>query len=146
MFGVGYHVLSHVTGQPIWSGSMTKASMLLLFVTIPPFFLAESTHAQLRSINRCNSSDSWIDAIMAASANMLATIRGNASAVVDSPVQLQQLEQQFYFQSMHFGYFTGLNVMVGDGSLAGVADTVNSSFLYVIGGLFALSALFHHTH
>ena len=45
---------------------------------------------------------------------------------------------------MHFlGYFTGLNVMVGDGSLAGVADTVNSSFLYVIGGLFALSALFH---
>ena len=45
MFGVGYHVLSHVTGQPIWSGSMTKASMFLLFVTIPPFFLGESTHA-----------------------------------------------------------------------------------------------------
>jgi hypothetical protein len=33
--------------------------------------------------------------------------------------------------------------MVGDGSLAGVADTVSSSYLYVIGGLFALSALFH---
>ena len=42
MFGVGYHVISHVTGQPIWSGSLTKASMFLLFVTIPPFFLSES--------------------------------------------------------------------------------------------------------
>lgn len=33
--------------------------------------------------------------------------------------------------------------MVGDGSLANVADTVNSSYLYVVGGLFALAALFH---
>ena len=33
--------------------------------------------------------------------------------------------------------------MVGDGSLANVAQTVNSSYLYVIGGLFALAALFH---
>ena len=33
--------------------------------------------------------------------------------------------------------------MVGDGSLSGVAETVNSSYLYVIGGLFALAALFH---
>jgi len=34
-------------------------------------------------------------------------------------------------------------VMVGDGSLANVADTVNASYLYVVGGLFALAALFH---
>ena len=34
MFGVGYHVLSHVTGQPIWSGSLTKASMFLLFLSL----------------------------------------------------------------------------------------------------------------
>ena len=33
--------------------------------------------------------------------------------------------------------------MGGDGSLANVADTVNSSYLYVVGGLFALAALFH---
>jgi Ca2+-binding EF-hand superfamily protein len=33
--------------------------------------------------------------------------------------------------------------MVGDGSMANVAAVVNSSYLYVIGGLFALAALFH---
>ena len=103
MFGVGYHVLSHVTGQPIWSGSMTKASMFLLFVTVPPFFLAESSHADnfTQSIGAILVTVGLMP-IMAASANMLATIRGNASAVVDSPGQRQQLEQQFCYQSMHF--------------------------------------------
>ena len=41
------------------------------------------------------------------------------------------------------GYFTGLNVMIGDGSMANVADVINSAFMYVIGGLFCLGALFH---
>ena len=145
MFGVGYHVLSHVTGQPIWSGSMTKASMLLLFVTVPPFFLAESTHADnfTQSIGAILVTVGLMP-IMAASANMLATIRGNASAVVDSPGATAAAGAAILLPIYALlGYFTGLNVMVGDGSLAGVAETVNSSYLYVIGGLFALAALFH---
>ena len=145
MFGVGYHVISHVTGQPIWSGSMTKASMLLLFVTVPPFFLSESTHADnfTQSIGAILVTVGLMP-IMAASANMLATIRGNASAVVDSPGATAAAGAAILLPIYAIlGYFTGLNVMVGDGSLAGVADTVNSSYLYVIGGLFALSALFH---
>ena len=145
MFGVGYHVLSHVTGQPIWSGSMTKASMLLLFVTVPPFFLAESTHAD----NLAHSVGAILVTIglmpiLAASANMLATIRGNASAVVDSPGATAAAGAAILLPIYAIlGYFTGLNVMIGDGSLSNVADTVNSSYLYVIGGLFALAALFH---
>ena len=145
MFGVGYHVLSHVTGQPIWSGSMTKASMFLLFVTVPPFFLGESTHADnfTQSIGAILVTVGLMP-IMAASANMLATIRGNASAVVDSPGATAAAGAAILLPIYALlGYFTGLNVMVGDGSLAGVAETVNSSYLYVIGGLFALSALFH---
>ena len=82
--------------------------------------------------------------IMAASANMLATIRGNASAVVDSPGATAAAGAAILLTSLcNLRILHGLNVMVGDGSLAGVADTVNSSYLYVIGGLFALSALFH---
>ena len=82
--------------------------------------------------------------ILAASANMLATIRGNASAVVDSPGATAAAGAAILLPIFAIlGYFTGLNVMVGDGSLANVADTVNSSYLYVIGGLFALAALFH---
>ncbi|MBF90594.1 MAG: hypothetical protein CMP75_02375 [Flavobacteriales bacterium] len=145
MFGVGYHVLSHVTGQPIWSGSLTKASMFLLFVTVPPFFLAESNNAD----NLAHSVGAILVTmglmpILAASANMLATIRGNASAVVDSPGATAAAGAAILLPIFAIlGYFTGLNVMVGDGSLANVAQTVNSSYLYVIGGLFALAALFH---
>ena len=145
MFGVGYHVLSHVTGQPIWSGSLTKASMFLLFVTIPPFFLGESTHADnlAQSVGAILVTLGLMP-ILAASANMLATIRGNASAVVDSPGATAAAGAAILLPIFAIlGYFTGLNVMVGDGSLANVADTVNSSYLYVIGGLFALAALFH---
>ena len=145
MFGVGYHVLSHVTGQPIWSGSLTKASMFLLFVTVPPFFLSESAHADnfAQSIGAILVTMGLMP-VMAASTNMLYTIRGNASAVVESPGATAAAGGAILLPVFALlGYFTGLNVMVGDGSLASVADTVNSSYLYVVGGLFALAALFH---
>ncbi|MBM67494.1 MAG: hypothetical protein CMB39_03500 [Euryarchaeota archaeon] len=145
MFGVGYHVLSHVTGQPIWSGSLTKASMFLLFVTVPPFFLSESSHADnlTQSVGAILVTMGLMP-VMAASTNMLYTIRGNASAVVESPGATAAAGGAILLPVFALlGYFTGLNVMVGDGSLANVADTVNSSYLYVVGGLFALAALFH---
>ena len=145
MFAVGYHVLSHVTGQPIWSGSLTKASMFLLFVTVPPFFLSESTHADnfAQSIGAILVTMGLMP-VMAASTNMLYTIRGNASAVVESPGATAAAGGAILLPVFALlGYFTGLNVMVGDGSLASVGDTVNSSYLYVVGGLFALAALFH---
>ena len=145
MFAVGYHVLSHVTGQPIWSGSLTKASMFLLFVTVPPFFLSESTHADnfAQSIGAILVTMGLMP-VLAASTNMLYTIRGNASAVVESPGATAAAGGAILLPVFALlGYFTGLNVMVGDGSLASVGDTVNSSYLYVVGGLFALAALFH---
>ncbi len=145
MFAVGYHVISHVTGQPIWSGSLTKASMLLLFFTVPPFFLAEANHADdfWKSIGAILATVGLMP-ILAASTNMIATIRKNASAVVESPGAVAAAGAAILLPIYALlGYFTGLNVMVGDGTLIDVANTVNSSYLYVIGGLFALSALFH---
>ncbi len=145
MFGVGYHILSHVTGQPIWSGSLTKASMFLLFVTIPPFFLSESNHADnlTQSIGAILVTLGLFP-VFAASSNMIATIRGNASAVVDSPGATAVAAGAIMLPLFAvIGYFTGLNVMIGDGSMANVADAINSSFMYVTGGLFCLGALFH---
>ena len=145
MFGVGYHILSHVTGQPIWSGSLTKASMFLLFVTIPPFFLSESNHADnlTQSIGAILVTLGLFP-VFAASSNMIATIRGNASAVVDSPGATAVAAGAIMLPLFAMiGYFTGLNVMIGDGSMANVADAINSSFMYVTGGLFCLGALFH---
>ena len=145
MFAVGYHVLSHVTEQPIWSGSLTKASMFLLFVTIPPFFLAESNHADTftQSIGAILVTMGLFP-VFAASTNMVATMRGNASAVVDSPGATAVAAAAIMMPIFAIiGYFTGLNVMIGDGSMANVADVINSAFMYVIGGLFCLGALFH---
>ena len=145
MFAVGYHILSHVTGQPIWSGSLTKASMVLLFVTVPPFFLAESNHAgNLTQSVGAILVTMGLFPVFAASTNMIATMRGNASAVVDSPGATAVAAGAIMLPLFAvIGYFTGLNVMIGDGSMANVADVINNSFMYVIGGLFCLGALFH---
>ena len=129
MFAVGYHVISHVTGQPIWSGSLTKASMLLLFFTVPPFFLAEANHADAfwKSIGAILATVGLMP-ILAASTNMIATIRKNASAVVESPGAVAAAGAAILLPIYALlGYFTGLNVMVGDGTLIDVANTVNSS-------------------
>ena len=143
MFAVGYHILSHVTGQPIWSGSLTKASMVLLFVTVPPFFLAESNHAgNLTQSVGAYFSDYGLFPVFAASTNMIATMRGNASAVVDSPGATAVAAGAIMLPLFAvIGYFTGLNVMIGDGSMANVSDVINNSFMYVIGGLFCLGCV-----
>ena len=145
MFAVGYHVISHVTGMPIWSGSLTKASMLLLFVTIPPFFLTESGHADnlTESVGAILVTVGLMP-IFAASTNMIATMRGNASAVIASPGATAAAGAAILLPVFAIlSYFTGLNVMIGDGSLSNVADSSNMAYFYTVGGLFAMSALFH---
>jgi|TARA_B110000495_G_scaffold142710_1_gene125669 hypothetical protein len=119
--------------------------MFLIFITVPPFFLSESSHADpfTQSIGAILVTLGLLP-IFAASTNMIATIRGNAGAVVDSPGATAAAAGALLLPIFALlGYFTGLNVMVGDGSMANAAATVNSSYLYVIGGLFALAALFH---
>ena len=145
MFAVGYHVLSHVSGKPIWSGSLTKASMFLLFITIPPFFLGESAHADAftESIGAILVTVGLLP-IIAASVNMMMTVKGNAGAVVKSPGATAAAAGALFLPLFAIlSFFTGMNVMVGDGALADVSDTSSMAYLYVIGGLFCLAALFH---
>ena len=119
--------------------------MVLLFVTVPPFFLAESNHAgNLTQSVGAILVTMGLFPVFAASTNMIATMRGNASAVVDSPGATAVAAGAIMLPLFAvIGYFTGLNVMIGDGSMANVADVINNSFMYVIGGLFCLGALFH---
>jgi hypothetical protein len=119
--------------------------MLLLFVTVPPFFLAESVHADsfTQSIGAILVTIGLFP-VFAASTNMIATIRGNASAVFDSPGATAAAAGAILLPIFALlGYFTGLNLMVGDGSMSNVAATVNHAFMYVVGGLFALAVIFH---
>ena len=145
MFAVGYHVIPHVTGHPIWSGSLTKGSMLLLFVSVPPFFLSEAGHASnlVQSVGAILVTIGMFP-IIAASVNMIATMRGNAGSVVGNPGALAATAAALMMPLFAIlAFFTGLNMMVGDGSLANVANTTNLSFFFTIGGLFCLAALFH---
>ena len=143
MFSVGYHVIPRVTGHPIWSGSLTKASMLLLFFTVTPFFLSQSsTEPLLQSVGAILVTLGMFP-ILAFSVNMICTMRGDASSVVHSPGAVAAIAAALLLPLFAvLGFFTGLNVMVGDASLATVATTVNMGYLYTIGGLFCLAVMF----
>ena len=143
MFSVGYHVIPRVTGHPIWSGSLTKASMLLLFVTVTPFFLSQSsTEPLLQSVGAILVTIGMFP-ILAFSVNMICTMRGDASSVVHSPGAVAAIAAALLLPLFAvLAFFTGLNVMVGDASLTSVATTVNMGYLYTIGGLFCLAVMF----
>lgn len=145
MFAVGYHVLSSVTKGPIWSGSLTKASMFLLFLTIPPFLLmpTDSDAPLLRNLAAILVTLGMLP-VLAGAINMIATMRNDTSAVVKSPGALAVAAAAFLLPLyVILSFFFGLNVMVGDGSMSTLASHMDSSYLYTIGGLFALGALFH---
>ncbi len=143
MFSVGYHVIPSVTGHPIWSGSLTKASMLLLFVTVSPVFLSQSsTEPLLQSVGAILVTMGMFP-ILAFSVNMICTMRGDASSVVNSPGAVAAIAAALLLPIFAvLAFFTGLNVMVGDGSLTDVAMTVNMGYLYTIGGLFCMAVMF----
>ena len=143
MFSVGYHVIPSVTGHPIWSGSLTKASMLLLFVTVSPVFLSQSsTEPLLQSVGAILVTMGMFP-ILAFSVNMICTMRGDASSVINSPGAVAAVAAALLLPIFAvLAFFTGLNVMVGDGSLTDVAMTVNMGYLYTIGGLFCMAVMF----
>ena len=130
MFSVGYHVIPSVTGHPIWSGSLTKASMLLLFVTVSPVFLSQSsTEPLLQSVGAILVTMGMFP-ILAFSVNMICTMRGDASSVINSPGAVAAIAAALLLPIFAvLAFFTGLNVMVGDGSLTDVAMTVNMGYL-----------------
>ena len=145
MFAVGYHVLSSVTKGPIWSGSLTKASMFLLFLTIPPFLLmpTDSDGTLLRNLAAILVTLGMLP-VLAGAINMIATMRNDTAAVVKSPGALAVAAAAFLLPLyVILSFFFGLNVMVGDGSMSTLASHMDTSYLYTIGGLFALGALFH---
>ena len=87
IFGLAYHVIPYTTGSPIWSESMLKVNMALLFVTVPPFFMTAATSAEFLQNCRRYSPHPWHCChCFAGSFNLLVTAKSNAeAAVVKSP-------------------------------------------------------------
>ena len=143
IFSVAYHVIPMTSGTPIWSGSMRKANLLLLFVTLPPFFIA-STNASEFLINiGAIIMTLGLLPIIAGSINLLFTASGNTSAIVKSPgalaATLAMVLMPFYAVG---AFFTGMDVFVGIGELGDMATTLDMGFLWTVGGLMILSGAY----
>ncbi len=143
MFSVGYYTVPMVAKQPIWSGSMRSASMLLLFVTLPPFFMTSAEGSNLLVNLGAILLTVGMLPIFAASVNILMTANAGLDSVVKNPGSTAGL---FAFIMLPFfaigGYFTSMDIFVGTGELGAMAHSVNMGMLFTIGGLLILSAVF----
>jgi hypothetical protein len=143
MFSVGYHVIPMAAKQPIWSGSLRGASMLLLFITIPPFFMTDASASNFVTNLGAILLTLGVLPIFAASINLLMTASSGLSAVVKQP---GAVAASMAFIALPFfaigGYFTAMDTFVGTGELGTMGDIVNMSMLFTVGGLLVLAGAF----
>jgi len=143
MFSVGYHVIPMTAKQPIWSGSLRGASMLLLFITIPPFFMTDASAGNFVTNLGAILLTLGVLPIFAASINLLMTASSGLSAVVKQP---GAIAASMAFIALPFfaigGYFTAMDTFVGTGELGTMGDIVNLSMMFTVGGLLVLAGAF----
>ena len=143
MFAVGYHVVTMAAKQPIWSGSLRFASMFLLFVTVPPFFMTDASGSNFVTNVGAILLTLGMLPIFAASINLIMTAASGLSAVVKQPGALAAL---LAFMVLPFfaigGYFTAMDTFVGTGELGSMAVVVDMGMLYTVGGLLVLAGVF----
>ena len=143
MFSVGYHVVPMVAKQPIWSGSLRGASMFLLFITIPPFFMTDASASNFVTNLGAILLTLGVLPIFAASINLLMTASSGLSSVVKEP---GAIAATMAFLALPFfaigGYFTAMDTFVGTGELGTMADIVDMNMLFTVGGLLLLAGVF----
>ena len=143
MFSVGYHVVPMVAKQPIWSGSLRGASMFLLFITIPPFFMTDASASNFVTNLGAILLTLGVLPIFAASINLLMTASSGLSSVVKEP---GAIAATMAFLALPFfaigGYFTAMDTFVGTGELGTMADIVDMNMLFTVGGLLVLAGVF----
>ena len=142
IFSVAYHVVPRAASRPIWSDSMTKASLLLLFFTLPPFMLSSADAGTLLENLGAILMTLALLPIMAGSVNIIMTSLGNATGVVSRPGALAATLAMVFFPLYAIGgYFTSLDVFIGLGELNDMATTVDVGFMWTVGGLMAVACV-----
>ena len=143
MFSVGYHVIPMTAKQPIWSASMRSASMFLLFITIPPFFMTEASASNFVTNLGAILLTLGVLPIFAASINLLMTAGSGLSHVVKKP---GAMAATMAFLALPFfaigGYFTAMDTFVGTGDLGTMGHVVNMGMMFTVGGLLVLAGVF----
>jgi hypothetical protein len=143
MFSVGYHVIPMTAKQPIWSGSMRTASMFLLFVTVPPFFMTQASAGNVVTNLGAILLTLGMLPIFAASINLLMTASSGLGSVVKQP---GALAGTLAFLALPFfaigGYFTAMDTFVGNGELGAMAHAIDMGMMFTVGGLLTLAGVF----
>ncbi|MDB2569162.1 hypothetical protein N9X52_02250 [Candidatus Poseidonia alphae] len=144
MFSVGYYTVPMVAKQPIWSGSMRSASMLLLFVTLPPFFMSSADGSNVLVNFGAILLTLGLLPVFAASVNIIMTANSGMDSVVKNPGSMAGL---LAFVLLPFfaigGYFTAMDIFVGTGELGSMAHSVDMGMMFTVGGLLILSSVFN---
>ena len=143
IFGLAYHIIPYTTGTPVWSESMLKVNLTLLFVTVPPFFMTAATSAELLQNVGAILLTLGMLPLFAGSINLLITAKANAAAVVKSPGAFAATGAMLLLPLYTVGgYFTSMDVFVGLGHLGTMSTTVDQGFMYTVGGLMMLASIF----
>lgn len=149
MFGVAYHIAGSVVQRPLWSGSMTKASMVLLVVSIPPFLLAPLDAADVQEGSLLPSLAAILVTLgvlplAAAGANLLATLRKDVGATSSDPAGLTiataaVLMPLFAIGGMFMGTASMIGIL-GNSAHGAAASSIDDGFLWTVGGLICLGS------
>jgi hypothetical protein len=143
IFGLAYHIIPFTTGTPVWSESMFKVSLLLLFVTVPPFYMTAASSAELLQNVGAILLTLGLLPIFAGCFNLLITAKSNAAAILKSPGAFAATGAMLLLPLYAVGgYFTSMDVFVGLGNLGTMAETVDQGFMYTVGGLMMLASVF----
>jgi hypothetical protein len=143
IFSAAYHIIPMTSGIPIWSASMRQANLFLLFITLPPFFIASaSASTTLLNLGAIVMTLGLLP-IIAGSVNLLFTASGNTSAIVKNPGALAATLAMVLLPLYAIGaFFTGMDVFLGTGKLGDMATTLDMGFLWTVGGLMILSGAY----
>jgi hypothetical protein len=143
IFGLAYHIIPYTTGTPVWSESMLKVNMTLLFITVPPFFMTAASSAELLQNIGAILLTLGMLPLFAGSINLLITAKSNAAAVVKSPGAFAATGAMLLLPIFTVGgYFISMDVFVGLGNLGTMAHTVDQGFMYTVGSLMMLASVF----
>lgn len=143
MFAVAYHIIPYTTQKPIWSNSLLNAGMVLLFLTVPPFFVGSvGVSGILTNIGALLLTFSLIP-ILATSYNLLATAASNSTAILKSPGALAATLAMFVLPLFTVGgYFTSMDTFTGTAKMGDMAAMLDNSFMFTVGGLMMVSTVF----
>ena len=143
MFALAYHVIPHAANVPIWSGSLLNANMVLLFVTVPPFFMTAANAGDLlQNVGALLLTFSLLP-LFAGSVNLLATASSNSSGILKNPGALSATLAMSLLPIFAIGsYFTAMDTLTGTNQMLTMSSTIDNGFMYTVGGLMMLSAMF----